>query len=130
MSNAMTQGSIRVLVTSVAFFAPILLATASAVPALGVDIFPPWQYGTNNDAINLGFEFTVPEVDDLADFHGDITDPKLVLYVRRSLDHARHAQTPARMMSSLGFDPLAEAAEVAERFDRASFDSTPVIGTV
>jgi len=28
-----------------------------------------------------GFEFTVPQVDDLADFHGDITDPKLVLYV-------------------------------------------------
>ena len=26
-------------------------------------------------------EFTVPQVDDLADFHGDITDPKLVLYV-------------------------------------------------
>jgi len=28
-----------------------------------------------------GFEFTVPQVDDLDDIHGDITDPKLVLYV-------------------------------------------------
>ena len=45
------------------------------------EIFPPWQHGANNDAINRGLEFTVPEVDDLADFHGDITDPKLVLYV-------------------------------------------------
>ena len=44
-------------------------------------MFPPWQHGENNDATNRGFEFTVPQVDDLADFHGDITDPKLVLYV-------------------------------------------------
>jgi molybdate transport system substrate-binding protein len=40
-----------------------------------------WQHGENNDATRRGFEFTVPEVDDLADFHGDISDPKLVLYV-------------------------------------------------
>src|SRR6202012_3164850 len=44
-------------------------------------VFPPWQHGANNDAINRGLEFTVPEVDVLADFHGDLTDPKLVLYV-------------------------------------------------
>ena len=44
-------------------------------------IFPPWQHGANNDAAVRGFEFTVPEVDVLADFHGDITNPKLVLYV-------------------------------------------------
>ena len=44
-------------------------------------IFPPWQKGANNGALNRGFEFTVPEVDVLADFHGDLTDPKLVLYV-------------------------------------------------
>jgi ABC-type molybdate transport system substrate-binding protein len=44
-------------------------------------VFPPWQHGENNDATSRGFEFTVPQVDDLADFHGDITDPKLVLYV-------------------------------------------------
>jgi molybdate transport system substrate-binding protein len=45
------------------------------------DLYPPWQHGANNDALDRGLEFTVPEVDDLADFHGDITDPKLVLYV-------------------------------------------------
>ncbi len=50
-------------------------------PRYNEDIFPPWQHGQNNDAINRGLEFTVPEVDDLADFHGDLTDPKLVLYV-------------------------------------------------
>src|ERR1700761_7469037 len=45
------------------------------------EVFPPWQHGANSDALNRGLEFTVPDVDDLADFHGNITDPKLVLYV-------------------------------------------------
>jgi molybdate transport system substrate-binding protein len=45
------------------------------------EVFPPWQHGANNDVTNRGFDFTVPEVDDLADFHGDPTDAKLVLYV-------------------------------------------------
>lgn len=77
---------------------PSLLRAASAIPwallalsgaALAADpaaqpsadIFPPWQHGANTDAVRRGLEFTVPEVDDLADFHGDLTDPKLVLYV-------------------------------------------------
>lgn len=50
-------------------------------PRYNEQIFPPWQHGANNDAVNKGFEFTVPEVDDMADFHGDLSDPKLVLYV-------------------------------------------------
>jgi len=41
---------------------------------------PPWQGGTNNDAIDRGLVFTVSEIDVLADFHGDLTDPKLVLF--------------------------------------------------
>jgi ABC-type molybdate transport system substrate-binding protein len=44
-------------------------------------IFPPWQHGENDDATQRGLSFTVPEVDDLADFHGNVSDPKLVLYV-------------------------------------------------
>nr|WP_295738765.1 substrate-binding domain-containing protein [uncultured Acidocella sp.] len=44
-------------------------------------IFPPWQNGENNDAADKGFIFTVPEVDSLADFHGRLDHPKLVLYV-------------------------------------------------
>lgn len=45
------------------------------------DIFPPWQQGKNNDALDRGLEFTVPQVDVLADFHGDLSSPKLVLFV-------------------------------------------------
>lgn len=43
--------------------------------------FPPWQHGDNNDATPRGLPFTVPEVDVLADFHGSLDDPKLVLFV-------------------------------------------------
>ena len=44
-------------------------------------VFPPWQHGQNNDTLERGLEFTVPEVDNLADFHGDPIAPKLILYV-------------------------------------------------
>src|SRR6201984_2573266 len=57
------------------------LAAHSAEPVQHDSIFPPWQHGENNDATQRGFEFTVPQVDDLADFHGSVTDPELVLYV-------------------------------------------------
>jgi ABC-type molybdate transport system substrate-binding protein len=64
--------------------AVLLFATQSALAeeaASKPNIFPPWQHGENNDAIDRGVEFTVPQIDDLADFHGDLSDPKLVLYV-------------------------------------------------
>ena len=51
------------------------------VPGFAAEVFPPWQSGANNDATERGLAFTVPEVDDMADFHGDLTDPKLVLFV-------------------------------------------------
>jgi molybdate transport system substrate-binding protein len=64
---------------------PALAQTATAVkkPAADVQesVFPPWQHGANNDAIDRGLGFTVPKADDLADFHGDLDAPKLVLYV-------------------------------------------------
>jgi ABC-type molybdate transport system substrate-binding protein len=41
---------------------------------------PPWQQGRNNDALDRGFEFTVPPVDVLSDFHGSLDNPQLVLY--------------------------------------------------
>jgi ABC-type molybdate transport system substrate-binding protein len=56
-------------------------APASAEQSKGNQIFPPWQGGANNDAQYKGLEFTVPQIDDLADFHGDLTNPKLILYV-------------------------------------------------
>jgi len=63
--------------------AACLLACYAQAFALapGDQFAPPWQHGANNDAANRGVEFTVPQIDVLADFHGDLTDPRLVLYV-------------------------------------------------
>jgi molybdate transport system substrate-binding protein len=40
-----------------------------------------WQQDADTDTTQRGLEFTVPPVDLLADFHGDLNNPKLVLYV-------------------------------------------------
>ena len=49
-------------------------------PRFEENTLPPWQGGTNNDAVDRGLLFTIPEIDVLADFHGDLTDPKLVVF--------------------------------------------------
>jgi molybdate transport system substrate-binding protein len=56
------------------------LPSICAQPRFDERTLPPWQGGTNNDALDRGLLFTIPEVDVLADFHGDITDPKLVIF--------------------------------------------------
>jgi ABC-type molybdate transport system substrate-binding protein len=71
----------RLAATMIGVLCTPLFAAAQTAPAPGLGIFPPWQQGRNNDAVQRGLEFTVPEIDDLADFHGDLTNPKLVLYV-------------------------------------------------
>jgi len=58
-----------------------LVGIASAQTTAAPDPSPPWQHGQNNDALSRGFEFTVPDADDLADFHGDPEHPALALYV-------------------------------------------------
>lgn len=44
-------------------------------------IYPPWSGMKNDPAIHKGFEFTVPEVDDLPDFHGDPFHCRLAIFV-------------------------------------------------
>ena len=43
-------------------------------------IYPPWQHGDGSDVANRGFELTVPPADVLADFHGSLDNPQLVLF--------------------------------------------------
>jgi molybdate transport system substrate-binding protein len=43
-------------------------------------IYPPWQRGDGSDVADRGFEFTVPPADVLADFHGSLDNPQLVLF--------------------------------------------------
>src|ERR1700746_1457673 len=73
----------KVVLSAAALVAAIVLplAALSAEPLQHGAIFPPWRLGENNDATQRGLSFFVPQVDGLADFHGNISDPKLVLYV-------------------------------------------------
>ncbi|XXG30840.1 MAG: substrate-binding domain-containing protein [Ferrovum myxofaciens] len=42
---------------------------------------PPWSEGRNNPVVQRGLEFTVPEVDNLPDFHGDPMGAQLSIFV-------------------------------------------------
>ncbi len=54
----------------------------SALAAEGTEsVYPPWSHGTNDPAVRRGLEFTVPEVDDLPDFHGDPCNSRLTVFV-------------------------------------------------
>ncbi|MCI4680702.1 substrate-binding domain-containing protein [Rhodoblastus acidophilus] len=72
-----------------AFFAAAALLVAGASAGaraenvkLRPDFAPPWQGGANNDVApaQRGLDFTEPDADNLADFHGSPQDPKLTLY--------------------------------------------------
>ncbi|MCB2187701.1 MAG: substrate-binding domain-containing protein [Deltaproteobacteria bacterium] len=59
---------VRILVAAV-------LAVAWALPALAAQVYPPWV-GTPTD----GKKFSLRGVNDLADLHGDVVDPQLVVF--------------------------------------------------
>ena len=42
---------------------------------------PPWSKGANNPAANKGYEFHVPDIDNIPDLHGNPADAKLVLFI-------------------------------------------------
>lgn len=72
----------RPLLTVLSCLALLAAPPAGADPRRDADrIFPPWQGGANAPARDKGLEFTVHEADNLADFHGDPTNARLILYV-------------------------------------------------
>jgi ABC-type molybdate transport system substrate-binding protein len=52
-----------------------------AAPSRDDGVYPPWSRGANDPALGQGLRFTVPGVDDMADFHGSLDHPALVIYV-------------------------------------------------
>ncbi len=69
---------------------PMVAAVAACVAwcgsaALAADaagsVYPPWSHGANDPAVRRGLEFTVPEVDDLPDFHGNPCNARLTIFV-------------------------------------------------
>lgn len=60
------------------FFSIVLTAAfLSAQPR----VFPPWSHGANNSALDKGYEFQVPDIDNLPDLHGNPNQARLVLFV-------------------------------------------------
>lgn len=53
----------------------------AAPPRYAESQFPPWSHGANDPALRQGLQFTVPEVDDMPDFHGNLDHPRLVIFV-------------------------------------------------
>jgi ABC-type molybdate transport system substrate-binding protein len=72
------------LLGALAFLAGALAPAAAQTPAerlkAAESVYPPWLHGDDNGAPDAGLTFTVPPVDVLADFHGSLDDPLLVLY--------------------------------------------------
>ena len=58
-----------------------LAADAEQVPRYPSHVYPPWEKSADSDVVERGLEFTVPDVDNLPDFHGNPIDAKLVLFV-------------------------------------------------
>lgn len=57
------------------------VGSPAAPPKYQESLFPPWSHGANNPAVRQGLQFTVPEVDDMPDFHGTLEHPRLVIFV-------------------------------------------------
>lgn len=54
----------------------VVLAMLTAAPVLAApDYLPPW-----NPSPQAGAHFTVPEIDTVADLHGDVADPQLTVF--------------------------------------------------
>lgn len=69
---------------SIFSIAAALTLLAAGTPANATDndkFYPPWSHGNNNPVQARGLEFTVPEVDNLPDFHGDPMNAKLNILV-------------------------------------------------
>jgi ABC-type molybdate transport system substrate-binding protein len=62
---------------AVVFLALFTVAILPAQPG----IFPPWTLGANNPALDKGYEFQVPDIDNVPDLHGNPNQPGLVLFV-------------------------------------------------
>jgi hypothetical protein len=42
---------------------------------------PAWSNGANDPAINKGYDFQVPDIDNVPDVHGNPADAELVLFI-------------------------------------------------
>jgi ABC-type molybdate transport system substrate-binding protein len=61
------------------------LLLVSLWPAITISLFaqatPPWSKGEGNPAADKGYEFQVPDIDNIADLHGNPDAARLVLFI-------------------------------------------------
>jgi molybdate transport system substrate-binding protein len=73
--------ALSLLLTITSAERPVFAQTTPADRLKAIEaIYPPWRHGDRSDVPNRGFEFTVPPADVLADFHGSLDNPQLVLF--------------------------------------------------
>jgi ABC-type molybdate transport system substrate-binding protein len=73
--------AISVLLTFASAERPASAQTTPADRLKAIEaIYPPWQHGDGSDVVDRGFEITVPPANVLADFHGSLDNPQLVLF--------------------------------------------------
>src|ERR1700674_4855310 len=58
----------------------LLLVRVLGVPEQ-VQKTPPWSQGANDPATNKGYEFQVPDIDNVPDLHGNPSNAELVLFI-------------------------------------------------
>ena len=58
-----------------------LLGLTTVASLFGQGVFPPWSGGANNPALDKGYIFQVPDVDNVPDLHGNASQARLVLFV-------------------------------------------------
>jgi hypothetical protein len=57
-----------------------IVALATSVSS-NAQTFPPWSKGQNNPATDKGYVFSVSDIDNVPDLHGNPEGAKLVLFV-------------------------------------------------
>ncbi len=77
----MTKKQMTGLLATSALLMGTLAFGVSPVHASQSEVYPPWSHGHNNPSRGNGINVTVFDVDNLPDLHGDLSHPKLVLYV-------------------------------------------------
>lgn len=61
------------------FFALVL--AASNITTISAQKIPPWSKGDNDPAGLKGYVFSVPDIDNVPDLHGNPSDAKLVMFI-------------------------------------------------
>src|SRR5215475_13993985 len=73
--------ALSLLLTTASAEKPVFAQTTPADRLKAIEaIYPPWQHADDSDVSDRGFEFTVPPANVLADFHGSLDNPQLVLF--------------------------------------------------